>query len=201
MSPQRGADILKRMRPVLREIRHEMCLRPDLVEKHEQLEGELLELSAKAGGDRLASGYNEAQRAKAQEIVDLEAEIQECCAWFTFRQLERPAWQAILDNNPPRLEHQLDLFAGYNRDGVLDTAIHDCLVDPVFDDCEVQGCTHDECGSYQQWAKHTPPSEWAALRNLVNEINGGVTESPKSELASLILATPAPASGRPAAGE
>ena len=208
MSPQSGADVLSRSKRVKRRESIELCLRPDLVRQHATL-GERLAMMTVKAGDRLASAHSADQQTIAQQMLDLEGEIQKHSVWFEFEALGKPEWQAIIDNNPPRMDHQLDVMTGYDRHAVLDDAIHAGLVDPVFDDCpgsrtnpdtgQREQCPHDDCGTYQQWEKETPPGEWDALRELVNLLNSEVVESPKSVLASRILGAPGNDSARPAA--
>lgn len=203
-----GATFLSRRRAQPKRVeKMQLCVARDLVEQHEEWAVQLSDMGA-GNGERLAVAFSEEQRELAQKITELEAEIEANSLWFTFERLDRDRWQAIVDDNPPRQDHFIDLAVEFNRDGVLDDVIHESLIDPVFPDCtgtrvnpetqQREPCTHDDCGTYQEWAKHTPRSEWQDIRNLVNMLNSEVVENPKSELASRILATPGADSAPPA---
>jgi hypothetical protein len=79
---------------------------------------------------------------------------------------------------------------------MLDAQIRECLVDPVFEDCQKTGCEHNDCGSWQQLTATLNLSEYGELARVAQEVNGVVTEAPKSLLASRILDRPARSSRR-----
>lgn len=203
-----GADLLRRHKRTMRVEKIQLCLRPDLVEKHIELNEELAGMAIRSG-ERLANAATTEAKALAQRIKALESEIEDASAWFEFQQMGRDRWQELVDNNPAREGNVIDAYTGFNRDGVLDDAVRVSLISPVFEDCDgtraneetgqPEACPHDDCGTYQQWSKQTPASEWQAVRDVVNVVNSGVVENPKSELASRILGTPGDASEQPAA--
>lgn len=201
-SPVSGKELLQRIRPTRREEKTQLCLRPDLLDRHEALTEQLLEAQS-SQGPRLggSGGTSKTSKALAKEIEALEQEIMDHSMWFTMRAVDKATWQSICDRHPPREEFINDLYAGYNTDAVLDDAIRACLVDPVFEDCEDPGCEHDACGSWQNLEKVLNHSEWEELRATVNSVNRSVVEPPKSQLASLVLAPRSSASGRPAPTE
>lgn len=188
-APQDGRALLARIQPTKRRERIQMCMRPDLILAHEEASDALTE-STVTVGERLAGGAAGSAESKrlAKKVQEIEAAIEGSSMWFILEQLGRPRWQEILDAHPPREDHQIDWISGYNRDGVLDQAIRECLIDPVFEDCEDPVCDHSGCGSWQQFEKFCPGGEWAELRNVVNVVNSGVVDPPKSVLASRILA-------------
>lgn len=178
--PMSGAELLKKIRPRLREDAVQVCLRPDLIEAWQDAEDALAEASARTmtAPARLSKKPAEAvdQRALAEQVQKLEAEIAAASVWFRFRALPQDQWRDLCDNHPPRDGDQLDIFAGYNRAAVMDRAVRDCLIDPVFDD--------------DSWAELTAVisnGEWEELRKTVASVNRDAVELPKSVLASRVL--------------
>lgn len=198
--PQDGAAILKRIQPKRRVETTELCLRPDLLDEHEALSEQLVESKLEdSAGNRMADGTSKRTKDLARKITALEEQIAELAMKVTFRSMDKSRWQALCDEHPPRQDNDLDRYSGFNRDAVLDTAIRECMVDPVFVDCEDGDCAHEDCGTWQQFVALLNPSEWAELRTVVNSVNRVVVESPKSELASRILTKRAKGSERPPA--
>lgn len=188
--PQSGAALLAKIRPRFREESTQICLRPDLLEAWEEANSALSQAQvADATAGRLASGTSTDTKKLAEKVAKIEAEIEESAIMFRFRAMAKDRWQEIVDAHPPRPRNDMDTFSGYNRDAVLDAAIRECIVDPVFDDCEKPGCDHSECGSWQQFTASCNPSEWLELRNTVNSVNRSVVDAPKSVLASQILSS------------
>lgn len=191
--PQSGADLLARIKPTLREETTEVCLSNELMAQFEALDAELAEEIEKASrsAGRLADGPSKRSKELAEQIAELEEKIAAQAFTVRFRQMSKDRWRALCDNFPPRRGDELDAFAGYDRDAVLDTAVRLCMVDPVFEDCarmkEGEPCEHKDCGSWQQFAGVIPPGEWEELKVVANSVNRGVVDAPKSPLASRIL--------------
>lgn len=178
-TPMSGADLLKRIRPVLAEESVEICLRPDLIEAWEAANEELQALTAQGlKGARVGSKPTK-QIEKAKQVQALEAEIEAASATFRFRALPKAEWRALCDDHPPRQGNDVDQWTGYNRDAVLDQAVRESLIDPEFDDV-----------SWANLMLAINGGEWDELRKTANKVNKGVTENPKSVLASMILTKP-----------
>lgn len=192
--PQNGAELLARIRPTLREESTYLCLRPDLLKAWEEAQEALAEQLAKdaAGSQQRVGQGASSKKARdlAAEVARLEAEIEETQVKFTLRAMRQDKWRSLCDSHAPRKGNELDLYSGYNRDAVLDAAVRECLIDPIFDDA-----------SWATFLEVCNPSEWAELRNVVTVVNRAVVDAPKSDLASRILAKPARASRPRAAGE
>lgn len=189
--PQSGAEILARIRPVRREESTYLCLRPDLLDEWEDANTALNEQQvADAAGARLNSGVSAKTKDLAKKVQALEAQIEETQIKFTLRAATADKWRSLCDKHPPRKDNDLDRYAGYNRDAVMDAAVRLCLVDPVFDEA-----------SWAQFLDVCNPSEWNELRAVVSSVNRSVVDVPKSPLASRILAKRGSGSRRPAAGE
>lgn len=189
VEPQSGADFLARIKPSVKEERVQLCLRADLLEEWESAQKELLEATqgeTASAVKRLSSGMSEDARKKAERVQQIEAQIDETTAWFLMRQMSKDKWQALCDRHPARKDNEMDRFVGYNRGAVIDEAVRMCMVDPVFTDCKTRGCEHVDCGSWQAFVELCNPTEWEELRQSVNRVNG-VSEAPKSELASQVL--------------
>lgn len=177
--PLNGADLLARIRPVMREESTQVCLRPDLIEAVMAADEELVKSKAKdtSGEGRLATGGESPRTIElAEKVRALEEEVVANSITFHFRAMSKDRWSALCDEHPPRPKNELDKYAGYDRQGVLDAAVRLCLFDPVFDD--------------ESWAELTKvlnEGEWKELTDTVNSLNRGVVDAPKSVLASQIL--------------
>lgn len=190
--PMDGRALLARIKPTLREESTQLCLRPDLFEAWEEANQALIESRMKdRASQRLSSsGDSTATKTLAKKVQALEAEIAEHAITFRFRALPKDKWQALCDRHAPRKGNELDLFAGYNRDAVIDAAVRVCLVDPVFDDV-----------SWGEFLEVVNPAEWNELRTVVNQVNRAGGDLPKSELASQILSKRGSGSRSAASGE
>lgn len=177
--PMNGAELLARIRPVMREESTQVCLRPDLVDAVIAADQELLQSQAKdtSGEGRMVDGGASPRTIElAEKVRALEEEVVAHSITFHFRAVSKDRWSALCDEHPPRPNNELDKFAGYDRDGVLAAAVRLCLVDPVFDDA-----------SWAELVKVLPEGEWKELTDTVNSLNRGVVDAPKSVLASRIL--------------
>lgn len=187
-----GADILARIKPKRIEESTEIVLAGDLMAQWEQADAELAESRDQdMAGNRLADGMSAKTRELAEKVHELEQQIKAQAIKITFRAMTKDQWQALCDSFAPRKGDQMDAYAGYNRDGVLDMAVRLCMIDPVFENCKVEDCEHEDCGSWQQFIGVIPPGEWEELKITVNSTNRGVVDAPKSVLASRILGRPA----------
>lgn len=183
--PLNGAELLARIKPQMREESTQLCLRPDLLDAFEEADAELVaSRAADMSGNRLSDGESTKTRKLAEKVAALEAEIDASAITFRFKAMSKDKWRALCDTFPPRAKNELDVYAGYDRDAVLDTAVRLCMVDPVFDD-----------ESWAELVKNLNPSEWTELTDTVNSANRGVVDAPKSVLASQILARRASTSG------
>jgi hypothetical protein len=177
--PLNGADLLAKIRPVMREESTQVCLRPDLIEAVIAADQELLASKAKdaSGGERMVHGGESPRTVElAEKVRALEEEVVEHSITFRFRAMSKDRWSALCDEHPPRPNNELDKYAGYDRDGVLDAAVRRCLFDPVFDDA-----------AWAELTKVLSDGEWKELTDTVNSLNRGVVDAPKSVLASQIL--------------
>lgn len=190
--PQSGAELLAKIKPRLREEITQICLRPDLLDAWEEANTALSEQRVKdTTNARLSSGVSAETKRLAQKVQDLEAEIEATAIRFHFRAMPKDEWRALCDNHPPRKGNDMDLYAGYDRDAVIDSAVRKCLFDPVFDD-----------ESWAQFLAVCNPSEWNELRTTVTSVNRSVVgDAPKSVLASQILSKRGGGSRSRGAGE
>jgi Fe-S-cluster formation regulator IscX/YfhJ len=197
-----GAEMLARVKPRLSEEGTFISLRPDLLVEWENLTDQLSELerAEAAGTQRLATGSAKEKKALAQKVVDLEAEIDSTAVRFVLRAMPKDRFQTLCEENPPRADDQIDLMVGYNRVAVSDAAVRLCLVSPTFEDCLKPNCAHEECGSWQQFTSVINPGQWQDLRELAEKLNGQRGDTPKSLLASRILAKAGSTSKQHAAG-
>lgn len=199
-----GAEILGRIRPQRRVESTTVCLNASLVREFEAADAELVQLMGQAGGNsnRLNPGASvEAAeksedttlRAQARKVRKLEQAIVDSQVEFTFTSINKDEYASLTADHPPRRTDRLDQLVGYHRDNVLDAMVRSSLTSPVFEDCfgetddPDEPCKHEDCGTWQQLVGVINPSEWGELRDTANLANSGVTDAPKSVLASRIL--------------
>ena len=193
--PVNGAELLARIRPKRRTESTHITLRPDLIHEWQQVHDELASIVGPAeaanAAKRLAAPLHPRARELAERVKELEKLVDESAVEFVLESMSKDEWRALCANHPPRPDNKIDEMVGYDRDAVLDEAVRECMVSPAFEDCDVDEddeCDHTDCGSWQAFLNVCTPSEWEELRSTVNYVNRSVNESPKSELASRILA-------------
>lgn len=195
-----GAQILAEIKPRPHEKGALICLRADLVDDFYELNEQLVESQTQdATSARLASGVSAATKKLAKKVRELEEQIEASQVRFVFRSMSKARYSELVDMNPPREGNLYDLHVGYNRDGLQEAQVRESLASPTFEDCETRGCAHDDCGSWQNLLKMLNPSEFGELVRVAQEVNGMVSEAPKSSLASRILDKGAQSSRRPRA--
>ena len=186
--PIDGDALIADIKPVLKQHRVQICLRPDLVSEWENKDAQLQELLAKpAGSGRLAGEGSPPAAAKklAREITALEADIEKASVWFTYRGLPSDKFRALCAKNPPREKNQFDMLLGYDQD-----AVAEILMSPAREGKDEYGCLIDPVFSDEGWAGLIPkigPSEWQELRDGAFEANGATKTDPKSVTASSVL--------------
>lgn len=200
--PRSGADILAEIKPTIREGVAHVCMRPDLIDEWEKANEELMRAQSESPGQgRLANGTTAATKKLAQNVRDLEDQIEAADVAFRFRKISKTRHSEICDENPPRDGNLPDWQVGYNREAVDNQVVYESLVDPVFAMCAKKGCKHDGCGTWEALLKVLGPGEWSEMAAVVRDINGAVSTTPKSVLASAILDRPASGSRRRARSE
>jgi hypothetical protein len=210
--PESGADVLKRVQPRLRTDHTFICMRPDLLDRFEELEEELDELQRQAAKrpGRNADKPDETLKDKALELKAVQDEIQETQVRIDFRALTKDRWQSLTEQHPPRPGHNVDQLTGYNGSAAVEASVRLCITSPVFEDCLDPDCSHawenedgvtEGCGTWQHFVKVVNPSEWAELKERSLQVNRGVIEAPKSALAEAVLTSLAPADELPEPGE
>jgi len=111
-----------------------ICLRGDLVRRHEALEADLDEAREADAGDSLASGGQ--ARKIAEEIQALEAEMREHTHTFGLRGLPRNVYRDLLAEHPPREGNKEDEAMGANARSFPVALIAKCCVDPVMTEAQ-----------------------------------------------------------------
>lgn len=173
-----GADLLARIQPRLDEDWTQICLRPDLLAEHDELEDALETEKADTRPSRMIDRPGYWAEIISEQITANEYLIEEASVRFTFRALTRAEFRSLCDDFPPRMGDVYDQAVGYNREIVSDALVRESLVEPEFDD-----------DSWAQLEAVLSVGEWAEMRRVAEKVNGSVvTESPKSVQASRILA-------------
>jgi hypothetical protein len=193
--PRNGADILARIKPQRRERKCGITLRPDLLEAHEDAEYDLAKAreawdAKQQSGTRRNAEKQPAELVElAEKVTALEDEIDATRLIVTFRAMNKPEWQALIEKYPPRQENLPDQIAGYDREAVKTALVRECLIEPEFDD-----------ESWAELENVINPSEWETLAETAYQVNSGVVDTPKSVLAAQVLSSRAPDSKPPKTG-
>jgi hypothetical protein len=214
--PRSGAELLARIKPQRRERKCGITLRPDLLEAWEDAEDDLQKAEdewkrkREAGVGRAADRRPPELVELAERVESLQQQIEDTRLIVTFKAMNKPEWQALIEKFPPRADNLPDQISGYDREAVKTALVRECLKDPVFEDCDcVTGkcdhglgphCDHTDCGSWQALEVVINPVEWETLAQTAYEANSGVIEAPKSVLADTVLSSRAPDSKSPKNG-
>lgn len=116
-----------------RQVTKDVCLRGDLAGEYERLERQLAALpkNNKLGGDP------QRQRIEA-EMARVRGEMTADTIPFVLRALSESAFQALVDEHPPRRDgddvNEGDARVGYNRGTFYGALIRACTVEPELDD-------------------------------------------------------------------
>lgn len=153
-------------KPRTREVR--VCLRGDLVDRHEAL---VAELEAAAEGSPSISGSSEVRRIAA-EIVAVEEEQEDSTVTFVLQSASRLEWADLLKEHPPR---PVDKGHDHNPETFPPAAVALCAVDPHL--------TEDEAVRlFNAPEMHT--AEWNKLWMAALALNITATPHPKLVAAS-----------------
>lgn len=159
----------------------EVCIRGDLVEQRDRLDKALQAMEK----DRLAAnalGVSEAERDRADQVAELESEIEANTVLFVFDALPRKEYRRLMAEHPPTQEEQDEaaeqgMRAIYNNDTFPPALVHACLTEP-------SGATlEDVKDDYEEFNE----GEWARLWAACLSANQGVADGgPKSRSASAV---------------
>ena len=148
-----------------------ICPRADLLEEHKAAERRLVESGQSSG-----SLAGEA-RDLAQQVRDLEEQIEQTTRSIKFRALSRRRWRTLLAEHHPLKVHKADGL-DFNPETFPVAAIAACAVDPPL--------TQEQA---ERLADALPLGEFEKLWQSVLAVNLGVSDTPKSVLATAILRT------------
>ena len=148
-----------------------ICPRADLLERHKEAERRLVESGQSSGS--LAGEAAEL----AQRVRDLEDEIDASTRTIKFRALSRRRWRTLLAEHHPLKVHKADGL-DFNPETFPVAAIAACAVEPSL--------TQEQA---ERLADALPLGEFEKLWQSVLSVNLGVTDTPKSVLATAILRT------------
>lgn len=151
-----------------------VCPRADLLEEHRRLDRELAEAGKRGDIGGLAGSGT---RQLAEQVRDLETQIEGATRTFRFRALSRRRWLALQAQHPPSKADKADGW-GYNPETLPVAAIAACAVEPTM--------TEEQAGKL---ADLLPLGEFSRIWVAVNNLNLGANEAPKSVLATAILRT------------
>jgi hypothetical protein len=109
-----------------------LCLRPDLRDRWQDLNNQLLTM--RAGRNTMAPTAGE--KTLAQQIKDLEAEIAENTMTVLLRGLRHEPWAKLMAEHPPRLDKPGDQQAGWNIDTFIPALVRAEIVEPELSDAQ-----------------------------------------------------------------
>jgi len=108
-----------------------LCLNQDL---NSALEDKERQLDEKLQGPNMASLNGAAFPELRAEIEDIKDQMADSKIEFKFRALTRNVYTAMIKDNPPKDDDEIDTTNGFDWDKVTDALIHQCLVEPALDE-------------------------------------------------------------------
>lgn len=149
-----------------------VCPRRDLVNEHARLDEELAKSRLSSLGTLAESSD---QHDAAERLQELEDEIAAATRTFRFKALSRQRWRALMAEHAPDKEHKADGL-DFNPETFPPVAISACSDAPAI--------TKDQAA---RLVDTLPLGEFQKLWAAVLDVNIGVTQTPKSALATGIL--------------
>jgi hypothetical protein len=149
----------------------EVCPRAELVAKHQELERRLVE----AGQSSSSSLADDGSRRLAEQLQAVETEMSDTARRFRFRALSRRAWRDLLSQHPPRKQDKADQL-DFNPETFPVAAIAACALEPAM--------TAEQASLLED---RLPLGQFQKLWGAVLDVNLGVSDTPKSVLATAIL--------------
>lgn len=170
-------ELLAKAKP--RETTVPICLAGDLNARHEELSRQL----AAAGDAWVPDSLSQpnSRLAIAEQITALEREMTEHLHVFRFRALPRSKFRALRAAHPPR-DDVVPPEGLFNYDTFAPALVAACCIDPEFTDVSQVEELYDAVGQGGYDLLFT--GAWGA--------NMGVSDVPKSALASMTIRTTAP---------
>lgn len=165
-----------------------VLIRQDLIERHEQLNDDLTE----AAQTDAMENRDPVAPVIAQQIADLEAEMEAFKVAFKFRSIGKRAWSDLLMKHPPTKDQsKADPRLDHNPITFPAAALAASWVDPD-DDGYHFGTTADEkypkrLDGIQRLERALNHSQFDLLWAKCIDANIGGTTNPKSQAAGLIL--------------
>lgn len=155
----------------------DVCLRPDLTARLQELERDL----ATAEEERLKSGSlasGSESRIIAEEIEAVRDQMVEHTLKLRVRALPRRAFTALIAEHPPRPDNELDKAQGLNTDTFFDALVRSSVAEPALDDADwaaLDGVLSD--------------GQWQELASAAWGVNRRDVDVPFSRRASRILSS------------
>ena len=144
-----------------------ICMRPDLLARHEQLERQLV---AARGDDDLTGGPHEL----AEQVRQVEADIERAMRTFRFREVDARAWADLVAKHPPTLE-QRAMGDPFNPETFSVAAVALCAWKPAM--------TLEQAKKLERTVSH---GSFRELWNAVLGANSSVAAAPKSVVADAV---------------
>jgi hypothetical protein len=164
-------DVVAQAKPRTATVR--LCLRGDLAQEHERLEGELAEAR------RYDEQTNEPNTAPAiaRRIRDIEAQMRDDEVEFVFSAIGKTRWSDLLAEHPPTKDQKADLRLDHNPETFSVAAIAASLTEPA--DASLE--------DVEQLAEVLSVGQWAKLWSACIAANIGGDTPGESSAASAVL--------------
>lgn len=158
-----------------------ICLRGELVEEFERLDGELQEMArVETTAPSLSSGGR--KRELAEKVEALRQEMLAKSVPFRLQAIGRKAWNKLNDSHPPREGNDSDRMRGFNDETFFPALIRATVVSPTL--------------SADQWTKlldvQLSPGQFETLAGAAWDLNRRGADIPFSRVALQTLGRSAP---------
>lgn len=174
--------------------RVEVCLHTGLQDQFEALDAQLQEAIAREAVDkRLGGGQS---RQLAEQVAALQERMREHVIVFELQAVSKRAWNALLEQHPPRDGVDTDRQLGYNEDTFFDDAIAACTVSPddldgddwrrLFGDSDAERQRREQAGEPAEDGLLSA-RQYNDLQQAVLDLNVRKVNVPNSYAASQIL--------------
>lgn len=110
-----------------------LCLDGDLQQRWDDLNDRLLHAAARVAAAPSLKELGEPQKIQ-DELDALAPELEERQLTFTLEGLPHHVYVSLLDDHPPRKDHDGDRANGWNASTFLPALVKACTVDPDLDD-------------------------------------------------------------------
>lgn len=176
-------DLLSQVRRPERTV--ELCLRGDLVAKHEEAVRKLEKAQVQDAEDDTFGGGGRALK-EAANVKAIETEMNEALTTFWMRALPRMRSLDVLAEHPPRDGNDSDRAHGFNRDTYYQAMVQESTYQIVSPDGDTLAAVDLSDDDWTALVEALSFKQFDALVSAAVTVNDGDVAVPFSHLASLI---------------